>query len=247
MISATIFLISLVGTVISSMSGGGSSIMTIPVFLSLGISFPMAMSMHLLGCAFWVLPSARNFLKGRPVNWRFVSIYAGLGLIGVYFGVQFITSVNEKFLKIGAGLIILVIVSLLYFKKGLGLEEQPKGSKLKERLMHLFSLPMGFYESAFGSGNGAIFSFIALHMKGLDFMKALGYYYLISFPWTLFGAADLIYKGYFDLGYMLPAILGSSVGGYIGSKYGRYKGNAFIRMVFVIAGGVLGLKLLLQS
>ena len=246
MTGVIVFLISVLGTIISSMSGGGASIITIPVFLSLGISFPMAMAMHLLSCAFWVLPSARNYLKGRHVDWLFLILFAGLGLIGVSFGVKLITSVNERILRTVAGIMILLVVSLVYFKKELGLEENKSSSKLKERLIYLFSVPMGFYESAFGSGNGAAFSFISLHMKGLDFMKALGYYYAISFPWTVFAAIGLISKGYFDASYMVPAVAGSLIGGYAGSKYGRRKGNAFIKTVFVVVGGLLGLKLLLQ-
>ncbi len=244
--SAIIFLISAIGTIISSMSGGGASIITIPVFLALGIPFPMAMSMHLLSCVFWVLPSARNYLKGRHVDWLFLVLFAGLGLIGVYFGVKLITSVNEQILRTFAGIMILLVVSLIYFKKDLGLQEDKSRSKLKEKLIYLFSVPMGFYESAFGSGNGAAFSFISLHMKGLDFMKALGYYYAISFPWTVFAAADLIFKGYFNWGYTVPAVAGSLIGGYMGSKYGRYKGNSFIKVVFMVVGGLLGLKLLFQ-
>ena len=246
MTEAIIFAVSLVGTVISSMSGGGASMTTIPLFLSFGISFPMAMSMHLSSCAFWVLPSARNYLKGRHVDWLFIILYAGLGLIGVYFGLKFITSINEQFLKTGAGAMILLIVLLTYLRKEVGLEERESLSRKTGGWMYLFSLPMGFYEGVFGSGNGAAFSFLAMRLKGLDFIKALGYYYAISFPWTTFAAIGLISKGYFDWSYMVPAVAGSLVGGYLGSTYGRKKGNAYVRNVYIIVGLILGLKLLLQ-
>jgi len=44
-------------------------------------------------------------------------------------------------------------------------------------------------------------------------------------------------KGYFDLAIMAPAVVGSVAGAYIGSK--------FIKLLFVVVGGILGLKLLL--
>ena len=52
-------------------------------------------------------------------------------------------------------------------------------------------------------------------------------------------------KGYFDLAIMAPAVVGSVAGAYIGSKYARDKGNRFIKLLFVVVGGILGLKLLL--
>jgi len=47
------------------------------------------------------------------------------------------------------------------------------------------------------------------------------------------------------LALIVPAILGSVPGAYIGSKYARYKGNGFIKIVFLVIGGFLGLKLTL--
>ena len=64
-----------------------------------------------------------------------------------------------------------------------------------------------------------------------------------AFPWVVFAAALLISKGYYDVSVMIPAVIGSTIGGYIGSKFARYKGNHFIKIMYVIFGGILGLKL----
>ena len=77
-----------------------------------------------------------------------------------------------------------------------------------------------------------------------DFIDALGYYFAIAFSWVVFAAVFLIVQGYFSWAVVIPIVLGSLVGGYIGSKYAKYKGNQFIKIVFVIFGTVLGLKLL---
>jgi uncharacterized membrane protein YfcA len=76
-------------------------------------------------------------------------------------------------------------------------------------------------------------------------MSALGYYFSISFIWSIFGSLVLVHRGYFSLALIVPAILGSVPGAYIGSRYARYKGNSFIRIVFLVIGGFLGLKLIL--
>jgi uncharacterized membrane protein YfcA len=77
-----------------------------------------------------------------------------------------------------------------------------------------------------------------------DFIDALGFYYIVSFSWCLFSALLLIAKGYFSWAVILPTVLGSVIGGYIGSRYAKYKGNKFIKLMFVIIGTLLGVKLL---
>ena len=105
---------------------------------------------------------------------------------------------------------------------------------------------MGFYEGFFGSGNGIFFTLVTAYTKGFDFIDALGYYYAVAFPWVVVGALVLMSKGYFDLSLMIPAVLGSLLGGFIGSKYARLKGNKFIKIAFTTVGIILGLKLLLN-
>src|SRR5687768_2696106 len=93
-----IFMAALIATAVSAMSGGGSSIIAVPIFLSMGISLPMAVAIQSISGAFWVLPSAYNYLKGRKVDWKFLLLFAGIGTIGSYFGALVITSFDQRFL-----------------------------------------------------------------------------------------------------------------------------------------------------
>lgn len=243
--SIWIFLTALLAITISSMSGGGSSVIAIPIFLSMGIPFPMATAIQQVNSSFWVLPSAYNYLKGRKINWKFLIIYATVGLIGTYFGTLVVTSLDQKILSKLVGAIILLLIAFINYQKKLGLEEHQVRSKFKERLIYIFALPMGFYEGLFGSGNGLFFSIISAYTRGFDLIDALGHYLAMAFPWVLFSALILIFKGYFDLHLMIPAAIGSLIGGYIGSRYASLKGNKFIKMVFTVFGIILGIKLLI--
>ncbi len=240
-----IFLTAVLATTISSMSGGGSSVIAVPVFLSMGIPFPMATAMQQLNSTVWVLPSAYNYLKCRKIQWGFLILYAAIGMIGAYFGVLTVTAINQAVLQRIIGMFILLIIVFINLQRQFGLHEHQVRSILKERIMYLFALPMGFYEGLFGSGNGLFFSLISAFLKGFDLIDALGHYFAMAFPWVAFAAVTLMLKGYFNLHLMLPSTLGALTGGYIGSRYARLKGNKFIKMVFTITGIVLGLKLLL--
>ncbi len=239
-----IFLVSIFATLLSSMSGGGASVVMVPVMRWLGISFPMAMSTQKLSSIFWVLPASRNYLKDRVVNWKFLALFSTIGLIGVYLGVIIVLRLNQRTMEIFIGILILILVLYTLLDKKMGLEVEKTYSKFSKTLSYIFAPILGFYESLFGSGNGIMFAIVGLKTRGFDFINALGYYYSVAFPWEVFATILYIYKGYYSPAIMAPAVFGSLIGGYAGSRYAKYKGNKFIKLMFVIVGTVLGLKLI---
>jgi hypothetical protein len=240
-----IFLTSAIATILSSISGGGSSIIALPIFLSMGISFPLATAMQKISACFWVLPSAFNYLRGRKINWVFLISFSFIGAIGAYFGALAVIALDQQLLKRIVGICILSLVFYIYWKNNLGIQKHFIKSKGKDLVSYLAAFPMGFYESILGSGNGVIFASLSFYTKGFDFIDALGYYFAAAFSWVVIAALVLIQKGYFESALVLPAVCGSLVGGYCGSRLAKFKGNQFIKNVFVFVGGVLGIKLIL--
>ncbi|MCX6753238.1 MAG: sulfite exporter TauE/SafE family protein [Candidatus Nomurabacteria bacterium] len=240
-----IFAITFFATLLSSMSGGGAGIIVYPALLSMGLPFPLVGAVSAVNSTVWVLPAGRNYLKGRKVDWKFLIIFSLIGLIGCYFGVLLMININQRILEISVGAIILFLVSYTYFKKDMGLNQNKVQSLARQMIAYPFALLLGFYETIFGSGNGILFTMITLYTRGFDFIDGLGHYYYISFSWALFAAVLLIQKGYYDVNIMAVAAIGSILGGFLGSKYAKNKGNKFIKTLFVIIGGILGIKLLL--
>lgn len=241
-----IFIASLAATFLSVMSGGGSSIITIPVYLWAGLSLPLAIAVNKISAVFFTPISAYNYLKDRKINWKFFMLFAVIGLIGAFFGVFFVLSTNDQILKLIIGSIILIFVIYVYFKKDLGLKEKKESSKIKRALAYIVALPMGFYESIIGSGNGIAFAVLTFHTRGFDLIDALGYYFGISFFWATFASILYIQQGFFDLGFVIASASGAVIGSYLGSRYAKHKGNKFIKMIFIIVGAILGLKLILN-
>ena len=239
-----ILLTSFIATALSSMSGGGASVINIPVMLALGIPFPLATAAQKTSSMFWVLPASSNYLKGRKIDWKFLIWFAVIGLVGVYFGTLVVLTINQRVAGVIIGLLILGLVAYVLLDKKVGLTETKVYSKLRQSVAYVFALILGFYESFFGSGNGILFSIVTFQTRGFDFIDALGYYYSVAFLWEILAAIVFISKGYFSWPVMVPVVAGSIFGGYLGSRYGRYKGNRFIKIMFAIIGTVLGLKLL---
>jgi uncharacterized membrane protein YfcA len=227
------------------MSGGGQSAINVPVLLWLGVSFPLATLTQKISSVFWTPLAAYNYLKDRKIDWKFLIVFSLVGLAGVYFGTLFIVYINQKILELVIGSLILFLVLLTIYRKEIGLTEEKKYSKFRQRLAYVFSPILGFYEGIFGAGNGILFPMVTFFTRGFDFVDALGYYYLASFSWCLFASILLIAKGYFSFAVVAPVVLGSIIGGYTGSRYAKYKGNKFIKMMFVLVGTLLAIKLLM--
>lgn len=242
--SLIIFVASLVATALSAMSGGGASVINIPVMLALGIPFPLATSAQKVSSMFWVLPAAYNYLRDRKIDWSFLLAFSVIGLVGVYVGVQFVLSINERLAGIIIGLLILALVTYVLLKKDAGLGETEVHSPLRQALAYVVAPVLGWYESFFGSGNGILFAITTFYTRGFDFVDALGYYFAAAFLWEVFAVFLFVSKGYFSVSVMVPVVIGSVIGGYIGSRYAKFKGNRFIKLAFAVIGTILGVKLL---
>ena len=119
-----ILITTFISTILSSMSCGGASIINLPVFLALGLPFPVATSIQKISATFWVVPAAYNFLRGRKVDWTFLIVFSLIGLIGAYIGVIVAINVNQRYLEMGIGWVIVFLVIYTYFQKKLGLKEE---------------------------------------------------------------------------------------------------------------------------
>ena len=240
-----IFIVAFLAALSSSMSGAGAGIIVFPSLLWMGFSYPLVAAISSVNSACWVLPAARNYLKGRSINRVLVAGYSLIGLIGCYLGVLLVVHLNQRILELCVGGLIVFLVVYAYIRKGFGEESRAPRSIVERTAGYIASLFLGFYETVFGSGNGILFSMLTIRTEGFEFSEALGHYYLVSFSWALYAAILLARKGYYDVPVMVTAAVGSILGGWLGSLYARGKGNRFLKLLALIIGGLLGIKMMM--
>jgi len=238
-VAAVAFLASL----LSSMSGAGASMLTTPVWIALGFPLPVAIASNQLNGAAWTLIAARNYLKGRSVDWSLIRIMIFWGLTGAYAGTFIVRGVDAHLLQRVIGTIIVALVVVVALNPALGRTDTTP--VLSRRLTGVLAFPLGVYEAFFGSGNGLFTSMMLAKSRGMPLLDALGSYYVLAFFWNCFAVAVYCAAGLADSSLMAPSTAGSILGAYIGSRIGRRKGHSLVRALFVILGGVLGLKMAL--
>lgn len=238
-----VFAIAFASTMLGSVSGGSSSLLTTPAWLALGYPLPIAVASDKLAGALWTVVGARNYLRDRTVDRGLVLGLAAAGIGGAYVGVRATMALDPALLARVVGAIIIVVVLLVAARPRFGTRTGPE--RLRRRSVIVAALPLGFYEGLLGSGNSIFTSLLLVGGRGFDLLQALGHYYLIASVWCGFSAAVYWSRGFFEPALALPAAAGAIAGGYLGSKVGNRYGVRVVRGIFVVAGLVLGSKLLL--
>ena len=238
-----VFSVAFLASLLSSMSGAGSAMLTTPVWLSLGFPLPVAIASNQMNGAAWTLIAARNYLKGKILDWPLIISMVCFGLVGAYGGTIIVRSMDVHLLQRVIGCIIIGLVAVVSLCPSLGREESEP--RLSRAMTGALAFPLGVYESFFGSGNGLFTSILLTKSRGLSLLTSLGYYYIVAFTWNCFAVSIYIASGLGNSRLMLPSTVGSMLGAYFGSRIGRRKGYGLVRVLFLTLGGILGMKLVL--
>jgi uncharacterized membrane protein YfcA len=115
-----ITLVSFLATVLSSMSGAGSSMITVPIWIFAGYPLPVALTASKINGAFWTPIAAYNYLKKISIDPLLIILLVTFGLTGGYFGTLIIAKVESNSLQRIFGGLILLLVLLTYKKKDFG-------------------------------------------------------------------------------------------------------------------------------
>jgi uncharacterized membrane protein YfcA len=240
---ALIFATALGSTLLGSISGGSSSLLTTAAWLTLGYPLPVAVASDKLGGTLWTVAGARNYLRGRPIDWSLVLGLAASGAVGAYLGARVTMALDARVVARVVGGIIVAVVLLMALRPTVGVEPGPV--RWGRASVAGAGIPLGFYEGLLGSGNSIFVSLLLVGARGLDLIRALGHYYLVASVWSALSGAVYWSSGLFEPGLAIPAAAGAIAGGYLGSRAGNRFGVRVVRGIFVVAGLVLGLKLLI--
>ncbi len=226
-------------SLLASLSGGSSSMITTPAWVALGAPFPVAVAADKVAGMFWTLAAARTYLANLVVDRRLLLWMGVIGLAGAFVGAAIATSVNEHLLRRAAG--VMILGALLLSRPTV----RPSDSQTVRRGGYAAAFPLGMYEAILGSGNGILTSALLTRTRGFDLPTAVGHYYALAALWCALAAGVYFARGAFDWTLALPATLGAVAGGTVGARIGRRAGSRLIRPLFVVVGLLLAAHLLL--
>lgn len=242
----TVCLISLVvGTI--SVSIGGTSLITVPVLIWLGMTPKNAIATNMFALMFLSISGAIGFRKEiKPNHYKMIAVFSMLTICGSFIGANLVLAIDEKILKRVIAVIMCIIVGSFLFKKDLGVQET-KGdiSKLKFFAGALSILILGIYGGFFSGGYVTLLSYVLILSFGFNFLQVAFITKIFNIFSSLVACALFYYHGLINFSVGIPLAASMSLGAFLGAKLAIAKGNLWVRNLFIIVVIVLAIKLLL--
>jgi uncharacterized protein len=239
-----LILIGLIAAFMSSISGAGTALFSIPLLLIAGVPMTEILAANQVSSSIWTPIASRRYLGNVKVRWSLVLGVGAFGIIGVLIGTTIIEFIPVPTLKRIMGGIILVVIFFIWTKKDFYVSNINK--KAPSSFSLLWGLPLGLYQSIFGAAS-MFSSLMFCKVHSLSLHQSLAYAYAVAFPWCLCAAIAFFLKGWVVWSVAIPFSLGSTLGAFIGSNLGSSISAKSLRKVILLFGAFMGAHFLLNA
>jgi len=228
---------------IDAIVGGGGLVQT-PAGLVLLNRYPIATIIgtlkipSLTGTFF----ASIQYAKRVSFNYRQLLVMMCLAFAAAFAGSKLLTMVSNQFMK---PLLLFVLVAVgiyTWVNKKFG-DHTEKLHSTKKQWLYIFviSISLGFYDGFIGPGAGSFLVLAFIGLLGYDFLRASAHAKFINLATNLGSIAFFAASGKIIYSIALPMAICNGAGGLLGARLALLKGNAFIRIFFllVITGTII--------
>ncbi|EEF58017.1 TSUP family transporter [Pedosphaera parvula] len=240
-----LFATGLIAGFVDSIAGGGGLI-TLPVWLSVGMPPQYALGTNKLQATFGSGSAAWHYTRAGIVSLRECSLGVFFTLIGAAAGTVLVQKLDPSFLKRFIPVLLLGIVAYIIFKPRIG--DKDVHPRISNKPFYIiFGLVLGFYDGFFGPGAGSLWTMALMLGLGFNLTKATAYTKVMNLASN---ACSLIFFASAGHIYYLAGLsmgLGQLLGARVGSHMVVRKGTGFIRPIFISMVLAITIKLLYDS
>ena len=221
---------------IDAIVGGGGLIQT-PSALILLPQYPVATVIGTLKIPAFTgtFFAAAQYAKRVSFNYKQLALMTGIAFVAAFGGSKLLTVVSNHFMKPLLLLVLIAVAIYTWLNKNFG-NHTEKSHSVKREWWYaaLISLVIGFYDGFIGPGAGSflVLSFIVL--LGYDFLRASAHAKFVNLATNLGSIVFFAASGKIIYTIALPMAVCNGIGGLLGARLALLKGNAFIRILFLI-------------
>ncbi len=217
--------------IVNTLAGGGS-VITMTMFMALGLPINVANGSNRIAVLFQNLTATVTFLRKRMLNIRHGLRLSIPVIIGNIAGSIVATHINETVFKICFGAILLVILLYIIFDNRIKIRE---GHNIDIKPLHyLWFLLIGFYGGYIYVGIGYLILAITLWSMRMDIVTANVIKNFVIFVATPFSLAVFMLNGQVDYMFGLLHGVGNIVGSFLASHYMVGWGKGFIKTFIAV-------------
>lgn len=234
--------------------GGGGSVITMSLFMAMGMPIGLANGTNRIAVLLQNFSATVAFLRKGMLHIRSGVLLSLPAILGNIFGAMVATKVDESVFKICLSVVLAII--LIYLLLGKDNEQVTGGHGLKIRWWHyIVFFIVGFYGGYIYIGLGFLILAVAIWTMKLDIITANVIKGFVIFLSTPFALAVFIYNGQVEWMAGLLHGVGNIVGALLASHWAMSWGVKFVRwftlfiivVFFVDLMGWISLKELLSG
>ncbi len=208
--------------------GGGGSVITMSLFMAMGMPIGIANGTNRIAVLMQNLSATVAFLRKGMLHVKSGLLLSLPAILGNIFGAMVATQVDEMVFKICLSVVLVII--LIYLVLGKDNEQVVGGHSLVIKWWHyLWFFIIGFYGGYIYIGLGFLILAITIWTMGLDIITANVIKGFVIFLSTPFALAVFIYNGQVEWVAGLLHGVGNIAGAVIASRWAMNWGVKFVR------------------
>jgi len=247
--SLILLLVAIIANALSAMAGGGAGLLQLPILLFMGLPFGTALATHKIATVALGVGSSLRYHSEQLFDLRFSLIILAFGLPGVVLGAMLILQVSDGVATASLGVLTLCLGVYSIRQPSLGNVFAPKHRDLAGIMIGgAVIFVIGFANGSLASGTGLFATLWFVSWFGMDYKRAVAMtMILVGFFWNGAGAITLTVLGDVQWTWVLPLVVGSLIGGYLGANIAVKKGNQWIKRLFEMLTLITGVSLIIKS
>lgn len=227
-----------------SVSVGGTSLITVPVLMSFGMTSRNAVATNMFALIFLSISGAARFRKQISITYyKMILLFSVLTICGSFIGANLILAIDKGTLEKIIAIMICIIALSFLFKKDLGSQRRKeKISKLGFLTGALLIFILGIYGGFFSGGYVTLLSYVLILTFGLNFLEVAFVTKIFNIFSSLAACSFFYYHSLINFYVGVPLALSVSSGAFLGATLAIKKGNVWVRNLFIAAAIALAIK-----
>jgi uncharacterized protein len=232
-------------TAFISVVTGGTSLITVPVMMQVGISPHGAIATNMLTLVFLSLGGTIPFLKGQIIPRERLPVLIGLTLVGSLIGSLVLLLASARTIPIITASAMFLVAAFSLTKNNAGVSViVVEPGRISEMAGYLLTFVLGIYGGFFSGGYVALLTAVFVAFLGMTFLEAVAVTKVLNLFSSLIATTVFAVRGLIEWRLGLPLGVASFAAAAIGAAVARNLGNYILRRIFLVAVIALAAKTL---
>jgi uncharacterized membrane protein YfcA len=229
---------------------GGSSLITIPLLILMGLPPHTAIGTDRLGTCGIAMAGLYSFHRQGMMRYGLAFIVGIPCLVGGFIGANLALQINPELLKkvivaLTVAFLVVVAANPRLGVAAMGTERRLTAGRYV--LGAFLSLLSGIYGGFYGAGMGTLMSYIMILLFRQTFLESAANTKVAGIMMSVTSAATYAYHGAIHLSLALAMFAGACIGSYASAQYSDRIGNVWIKRIFIGVALVMAIKLLMDA